>query len=493
MKTSSTHRFRPILRLLALGLLLFGVTRPASAFPIFARKYQTSCVTCHSVFPKLNPFGQAFRLNGYRMPAETEEQIKQRPVSLGSEAYKRVWPAAVWPSELPGNAPVAINIKMAAVNNTTTDQQGVSTLNSHLDFQFPGEVNLFTAGTLGEHMSFLAELTHEEGPDGGSGTEIEHARLDFDSLLGPDHAFNIRLGKFAPNLYDGFQEMWITTDAGIDSLFMYSPFGPKGGNGFFGDDGAAPVISLPARVRGIEIYGVLNHRFFYTAGVSSKIGPGQDAVTNPATSSGNFGNNTHHDVYARIDYKFGGMGLDGDTTGVNLPPENWRENSFRVGLFGLSGNGTNANFLQFDPSGATTFQQQDTSYKRVGLFASWMWGNLNLFGVALHGQDKLNTLVDTSDTAQPFMTKTFDAWFAQADYVLYAPLTLSARLESLRTPDPSVNDNKNFKRGVLSISYLIYANCKAQLEFANDLNPETVDQAYVGKVKTLSAIIRTAF
>ncbi len=41
----------------------------AEAIPAFARKYETSCQTCHTVFPKLNAFGTAFRLNGYRMPA----------------------------------------------------------------------------------------------------------------------------------------------------------------------------------------------------------------------------------------------------------------------------------------------------------------------------------------------------------------------------------------------------------------------------------------
>ncbi len=55
----------------------------AEAVPAFARKYQTSCQTCHIVFPKLNAFGEAFRLRGYRMPAETEDMVKQKPVSMG--------------------------------------------------------------------------------------------------------------------------------------------------------------------------------------------------------------------------------------------------------------------------------------------------------------------------------------------------------------------------------------------------------------------------
>ena len=97
----TTRSLSLLLVLLTAGLALFGGPRPAAAVPVFARKYQTSCQTCHTIFPKLNPFGQAFRFNGYRMPAETEEQVKQKPVSLGAEAYARVWPDAVFPSNVP--------------------------------------------------------------------------------------------------------------------------------------------------------------------------------------------------------------------------------------------------------------------------------------------------------------------------------------------------------------------------------------------------------
>ena len=101
---------------------------PAGAVPVFSRKYQTSCQTCHTIFPKLNPFGQAFRLNGYRMPAETEEQIKEKPVSLGSDAQKRMFPDMVYPNSLPGNAPFALNVKMASVWSSTHDDTGTQTI-----------------------------------------------------------------------------------------------------------------------------------------------------------------------------------------------------------------------------------------------------------------------------------------------------------------------------------------------------------------------------
>ena len=152
-------------------LVILGTFRPAAAVPVFARKYQTSCQTCHIVFPKLNAFGEAFRLNGYRMPAETEELVKETPVSLGSEAYKKMWPAMVFPSTIPSHVPIAINIKMADVYASAVD--GTDRSITRNDFQFPQEVNLFTAGTLGDKFGFLGELTFEEG----EGVSIERAHL----------------------------------------------------------------------------------------------------------------------------------------------------------------------------------------------------------------------------------------------------------------------------------------------------------------------------
>ena len=78
-----------VTRTLTCVSLLLGVASTAHAVPAFARKYQTSCQTCHIVFPKLNAFGEAFRLRGYRLPGETEDMVKQPPVSLGAPGLQK--------------------------------------------------------------------------------------------------------------------------------------------------------------------------------------------------------------------------------------------------------------------------------------------------------------------------------------------------------------------------------------------------------------------
>jgi len=463
---------RRILAALPLAMVIFlvlGGPRRAGAVPVFSRKYQTSCQTCHAIFPKLNPFGEAFRLNGYRMPLETPEQVKQPPVSLGSEAYERIWPEMVYPSDLPSYVPLAINVKMADIYASSHDDSGKQIV--HNDFQFPQEANLFSAGTLGKHFSFFGEVTFEETPDGGNDVGIEHARLDVDSAFGPEHLFNFKIGKFAPDLYDGFQEMWLMTDNGVDTLFAFSPIGVHGGTGL-SEEG--PGVSLPDRMRAIEMYGVAAHRLFYTVGYGSPIGPGGPNDT--------FGSSSRKDFYARVDYKFGGMGLDGDTTGVTLPPENWRETSVRVGALGYYGDGSQADPFDVTDEEGNAFKMRDNHYGRIGAYASLYVGDLNLFGVALHGTDKLqlsdpDTLAEIDTT-----TRTYDAWFAQADYVIVPPFQVSLRYENLRVADPVTPTIKTLNANA---SFLIRANIKAMIEYNRDLRDS---ENY-----TLATVLRFAY
>ena len=492
MDRRSAWGHRPALKCLAAAALALLAALPARAYPIFARKYETSCQTCHAIFPKLNPFGQAFRLNGYRMPKETEELVKVKQNSLGSDGYKKLWPNAIWPSELPSAAPVAVNIKFMDVNQTTDDHQGGKQVTNN-DFQFPSEANLFGAGTLGEHLGVMVELTWSNNPDTSAATEIEHARLDFDNLLGPEHACNLRIGKFAPNLYDGFQEMWIQTDNGIDALFSYNPVGLHGGNSL--DDGTAGVVALPDRVRGVEAYGVLAHRMLWVVGISSKNGPGQQDLTPGANSgspastapsaTGNFGNSASKDFYARLDWKFGGMGLDGDTEGVTLPAENWRETSFRIGLLAMFGDGKNIWTPLTMDSGAPGLMQ-DTGYSRVGLFASLYLSDLNLFGTAIHGRDNLQLWDSTATVNLGTTPRTYDAWFLQADYQFTPCFMLSGRYEKLRMADASA-EPKGIRWTDLCFSYAVAANVKLQLEARKDYNTVLPTNSM------LNAICRLAF
>ncbi len=465
----SSHRIFCSSALVVVGATLFGAL-PAQAVPAFARKYQTSCQTCHVIFPKLNAFGEAFRLRGYRMPNETEDLVKEKPVSLGAPAYKRLWPKAVWPGELPGTVPLAVNVKFADANSSTLNED-LSVTKVSNDLQFPQEVNLFGAGTLGDRLSFFTELTVGENPDASAAIEIEHARFQFDSPFGPEDLLHIRIGKFAPNIADGFQEMWIATDAGIDTMFAYNPVGLEGGTGLAEDVSPAP-ISLPSSVRGIEAYGIIAHRAMWVAGLANGISPGPN---------GRFDGNDAKDLYARFDYKFGGMGLDGDNGGKAVPAENWRDDSLRVGGFVYRGDG-NAIDYPFVTGDGTDLNVQDVHFLRTGIYASLFVGDLNVFGVYLRGTDTLRWFdAETSSLLQE-VKPDYHAFFVQADYLLYPWLQVSGRYETLTPGDPGV---QSLRLGTFNVSALLRANVKVMAEYQRDLRE--------GQNNSLNAIVRFAF
>jgi hypothetical protein len=454
--------------LLAVAGLALSSVRSAEAIPAFARKYATSCQTCHTMFPKLNAFGTAFRLNGYRMPKETEEMVKEKPVSLGAPAYKKLWPHAVWPGEVSSSVPLAVNVKFADVNTSALNEDG-TTESVKNDFQFPQEVNIFGAGTLGDHVSYFSEVTFGVEGDGSVSTEIEHAHLGIDSPFGPENILHFRIGKFTPNVADVFQEMFITTDAAIDSLFAYNPIGPNGGTGLAEDVSPTPV-AFPELVQGLEAYGVAGHRLFYTAGVVNGIG-----------GNGRFDGNDAKDLYARLDYKIGGMGLDGDMGGREAPDKNWRDDSLRLGAFVYRGDGRGIDFESVSEEGDSV-NIQDDRFLRTGFFASAYWRDLNLFGAYVHGTDTLRQFSPDSAEFLGEVKPTYNAWFGQADYVFYPWLLGAVRYETLTPGDRSV---QSLRTGVVSVSGLIRANVKAMVEYQRDMRE--------AKNHSFNAILRFAF
>src|SRR3989337_1396601 len=105
-----------------LVMLIALSVRPAEAIPAWSRKYQTRCSTCHAVFPKLNYFSKAFRNNGYRCPGGADGTAsKEPPVIMVAEAYKKLFPHALWPSDIPGAVPLAV--RGIARFNTFADDQ----------------------------------------------------------------------------------------------------------------------------------------------------------------------------------------------------------------------------------------------------------------------------------------------------------------------------------------------------------------------------------
>src|SRR3990172_9491324 len=138
---------RAILVLVAISVATFVtlvMTQDASAIPAFARKYKTSCLTCHVMPPKLNAFGEAYRLNGYQIPEGDVPHIKDEPLVTAAPAWKEAWPQANWPGWIPGSPPIALRLQVDT--QTTKDERdkarSQNDRNFTTNFEFPHEVEL---------------------------------------------------------------------------------------------------------------------------------------------------------------------------------------------------------------------------------------------------------------------------------------------------------------------------------------------------------------
>ena len=185
----SMHSFKTVGVIVCTTVLLLIFSAETEAVPIFSRKYKTSCSTCHTAFPKLNPFGDAFRRNGYQIPRVDERYVKEKPVSLGAPGWKEAWPEGIWPGEIPGGVPLSLLAR--SLYRYDSDSR------VRHDFIFPDEIEILSAGTLGRDISFFSSVALiEEGNDFGG---VERVFLRFDNLFDyslPMHLVNLTVCQF---------------------------------------------------------------------------------------------------------------------------------------------------------------------------------------------------------------------------------------------------------------------------------------------------------
>jgi hypothetical protein len=298
---------RSFASLLVVGTIV-GAASTAQAIPAFARRYATSCQTCHIAFPKLTPFGEAFRRNGFKFPGEDADLVKQDQIPLGQDAYKEMFPHSVWPGTLPASPPLAIGFNGAAVIHPTksssaaqADNQSVLTLQD-----LAAEAHLWAGGGFSEHIAYYAEVTFADG-----GTDIEHAELHFNDLGLSSHLVNLYVGRGVPSLTSFAPHSSYVADQILPALAVTALYGASGDTSF----------STLGQYNLVELNGMFRGRFIYSIGVNS---------------GANVDTRNSDNLTAHLGFKLGGMRLDGEnaTGGTGDPLKPWEETALTVDVFG---------------------------------------------------------------------------------------------------------------------------------------------------------------
>jgi len=331
MKTEKDKVARCLTAIILLSLML-----PAwlPAVPSFARKYKTSCVTCHYAFPKLNAFGRAFLNNGYRIPGGKEARMrKEKPIKMGADAYKKLWPRALWPTDIPGATPLSVH----AVGRVHYFEAGKNS-----SFEIPHQLETIFAGTFDQHFSFFAEVKF-----------LNQNNVDYEFKFQYDFnsKFHLKMGTA------GLEEV-VPLDRRIAPL-KYNLSGIQNRSGTWDLTKGAGG--------GIELWGAGNgpHK---SGGFTFALGLGNGQI-----NRNNLDTNNHKDFYGRFTYKFGGVGeAGGIPPGWHSNVNYYTDNSLRLGGFFYSGSASDSlgrdNFHLF---GADL----DAWWYRINLFAELMWFN----------------------------------------------------------------------------------------------------------------------
>jgi hypothetical protein len=290
---------------LAAASAVTAAALPAAAIPSFTRTYGTSCTTCHTVYPKLTPFGEAFRRDGFRFPGTDSDYVKQNTVTLQA---KTATSGPAWLTAIP---PLSVGFNGQAVLHPDKNSSGA--LADHQAFAnlsgLVSEGHIWAGGTLTDTVSYFGEVVIS--PDGAA---AEQAEVFFNDLVGPAHAVNVRIGRGASTL----------SSFGPHSSFLADALLPP--TGLVALNGASSgAFNVGDNFNGVEVSGVVVGVVDYSVGWNA---------------GSSFDVRSAEDVYGHVGVKLGGMRLDGEGKSVANPERPWEETAITFDVFGYHSYGS---------------------------------------------------------------------------------------------------------------------------------------------------------
>ncbi|HEY2805557.1 MAG TPA: hypothetical protein VGI92_06810 [Gemmatimonadales bacterium] len=352
----------------------------SSAIPAFARKYGLACSACHTAWPELNAFGQAFRDNGYQLGNERDSPINQSngyfPVTV------RVTPN--WHLERATNQPLD-----ATPGDPTSGLVARTVTQSGFDLS---GMDLWFAGTLYKDISFVVLPS----TDNFASFHFEAAFVRFDNLF-QSRWVNVKLGKF--ELDNMISEKRFLNLSGNGGAYQSYHFVPAGDVNDFG---------LGDNQIGMELAGhSINSRTRYGIAVLSS------TSGNPGLVGGK-----SYDTYLTLSHAMeaGSLGLE------------------RFGGFGYLGQRP----TNFETSGGTAIPGTGTdnkSFYRVGLNGDFFFGRLELMPLYMHASDNvyLGTGVPVGGTLPAgAVNPVWNGAFLEAHYYVNPQLVFTGRYETIR-------------------------------------------------------------
>ncbi len=501
-------------------LMMVALVRPpqANGIPAFARKYQTSCTTCHDDFPHLNDFGKAFKDAGFKFPTEDESFIKVPPVLLGAPAQKELWPKTVWPGTIPGLPPIGLRMNnffqvVGANRGNFASVQGLTPPATpgfvpRTDFE-PGLFSIFTAGNFGSDIAFwVDDDLSVAGANGNGGLGDGYLKfVNIGRFLHlPKDALHLRAGQFELDLPFSPARSWNLSPWDIYDQTNIGTINPN-----FVQHNVNNGFAMSNAAQGVEFSGGHHYGGYLwslaivnqTTGSQAIDATGLVPSATGANSGGLgfFSDANFKDIYGRLAYRF------------NL--ESNRESRRAIQAAGPTGPRTHTyltlgtlyfygrsvqRFVGADANGNAVMLTAREPFYRVGGDFDFNYRAFNFFGQYLYGRD--HNLLPVDDTGAliplPVMAgvspvpvgfarsspTTFSGGFLQADYMPLPWMMLIMRYDAVNSWSDLANGLESIPAGALGqpvnffgparqtrnrftpgVQFLIHANIKASFEY----------------------------
>lgn len=414
-----------VMFLLGISATPFLLPGDAHAIPAFSRQHKTECSTCHTIYPELNEFGEAFLKNSYVWPHKKEGAKAGSPAAQKSEPAGNEWASI---SGLPQYIPVSLTATAdLAYDEDAFDGNKLNlstrSLTLHAGGSFRDVAGFFATYNLysqGFHTgaTALTPANNTNNPPNND-PDIDELFLVWRHALGSP--VNVKVGRFEPKL-----SLWkksnrilpVPSFASTTYLVGNSPF------------------SSDATEDGVELNAIVGNRLFVAAGVVDRDGGDRE------------------DGYGHISYKFSGTDLKGQEPEVDLESDSvWDFLSLTLGAFGYWGQNGEFN---------NGIAQNLNNFRRIGAEADILYKRLHLKGSGSFGRD--------SNPSFSVVRQAVDsrAYSLEGEYYLGAPINL---IPLFRYEYRNAGEGGT-KRFIPALAYSPLQNLRLSLEYIRSEAPE---------------------
>jgi hypothetical protein len=357
------RRLAAVLPLLLVLVLPLVCAQKVHAIPAFSRQHKTECSTCHTIYPELNEYGQAFLKNGYVYSTKPggEQGGKALTSAGGAAGQPESGKAGKSEGLLLAGIPELLPVSFTANQTITYNEHAPD--GDNWDFA-TRDLVLQGGGAFRELAGFFMTFdlfSHPSTSSQNGNSNLDELFMVWRRLF--NTPVNIKFGKFEPKL-----SLWKKSDKVIVNSFATSAY----------KVGSSP-FSMETTQDALEANAVLANRLFLVAGIVDQNGQ-----------------NTK-DGYGHISVKFGGTDFLGNEPQIDLETESiWDYLSVTLAGYGYAGRNADPSATQIKNNYYRVGGDMDLLYKRLRVRVSGVSGR-DTNPDFLMPNSKLNSMVIASE------------------------------------------------------------------------------------------------